>query len=430
MWAKNHTHDNLDVLNKVSENNGKLAYNGSIVSEGGGTGTGSITLPVSSPPSVTKVDTYIDAEVSSSQGFFYPIVGMYNLKTLSGLTAGTATLEFTPVFADSPTQIDKLTGGNLTSSSSAELHPVSSGAASSFTPATATMTSGTRVTLTSTFSAAQIANGFAFWVLKFTPPSGVTTTRYKVTFENIVFKINSVEIPKSQLIGAISHTVFSTVQNDVKINRTYAQINAVLQSRWAGKTHCIYGDSISASTNGVGPRYPQILPKILGTSYTEDRSASGMAIVNPSNTLQSRMIRHHNFDLITIALGFNDWSFGVPIGTLGNRSDTVYDKTTFYGGYRYCLDTMIKQNPFATIVLLIPIFNGSIDGNNGIGNKIQDYKDAIHALGQFYNIPVFDTQFGINHLNKSVFLYDVNIHAGDLGHWRYADYLGSYLASL
>lgn len=384
-------------------------------------GSGSVTI---TPPDVTNVDAYFDAV--STQGFLLPLIS-YDCSIFPNYSAGgTITVEFTPDFSTSPALIDTVAlwlGFN--SDSSIGWSSLDSGA----TPVT--ITSGTKITLSKNFTP-QASKNYLGIVPKFIMTSGNTNTNYKVKLSNVIVKINGVEVPKNTLMNSGCHSAYTVSVNSAVLTKTASYSPVPLLSRWAARRVCTYGDSITATSHSDGSlRYPNYLKQILNFKYLEDRSASGMSISNltTTNALVNQVQRHQDFDLVTIALGINDYSFNVPLGTIGSKNDvtTSFDKGTFHGAYRYCLDTVIKSNQFATIVLLLPITK-KVESANSVGLVVDDYRNAIINIGKMYNLPVCDTRVCINQNNVDKFLYD-GLHIEDLGHRKIADFLSSFLTT-
>jgi lysophospholipase L1-like esterase len=413
------------IVNDLTDSGGKLAYKGYLVDTGGG--GSSATL---SEPEVNQIDAYFDGTTASGQGFIIPAL-VYDCSTVTGYTSGgTLSVSFTPDWTGSPAQlkrVDDWVGYNNSSGLAwIDVAPI--------TRTDGNITSGTAVTLTRTITPTS-GNNYLMIVPKFIIADGNTNTQYQIKMTNIVVTLNGTEIPKKNLVSAGFVPAYVSTANAVQTTITPSDyVVPSLKTRWENKRACFYGDSISASIVGTYPSnaltYPKYVSQILNFGYYEDRTASGMAIVNASNQLQSRMNQHHLFDLITIALGVNDYNFNVPLGSLGLKGDakSSFDRSTFYGGYRWCLDMIYESNPYAEIVMFVPITKGA-DTANTVGNTLEDYRTAIRNIAQLYNIPVFETRFNINQKNSVLPMKD-DLHIGYVGHRRYADRLCSFLASI
>jgi lysophospholipase L1-like esterase len=380
------------------------------------------------PPDVTNLSVTFDAV--STQGFLLPEI-IYNCADFTGYsTPGAISVTFTPNFTGSGATIDNvaLWVGYSDNSDIGWQTVDSSGT-------TTPITSGTRLTISANFSP-PTGKTFLGIVPKFNMSVGNTNTNYKVKMTDVVVNINGVEVPKKAEINAGCISVYTASVNSVAVSKTSAYSPITRQSRWSSGRLCTYGDSITATSEGqaspLHPRYPGFLKQILSLNYLEDRSVSGFAVSNFGTTdaLVNIVNKHQDFNLITIALGVNDYNFNTPLGTIGTKTDakSSYNKGTFYGAYRYCLDSIFEVNPFACVVLIVPITK-TVDNANSTGATLEDYRTAIHALGKMYNTPVFDPNFCFNTKTMPTFSYD-GLHITDLGHRVYADYLSSFLSSI
>lgn len=373
---------------------------------------------------VSPVNLYFNATVNGTNGFYVPSI-VYDLTNYSvGLVGGSFTIEYTPVFDSGSTVPSSVNGylgykadNSLAIASTANLNSIS-------------LTSGTRVTQTATLGSAG-TNGFLSFVPKFMSAG----TNFAFWMNDVVIKIGGVEIPKRYLINFGSISAFTVSTTQTKISKIYDYVVPTIMTRWQTKRVCFYGDSISASIVGTAPAgsptYPTLVSQMLGFGYVDNRTASGMAVRNAANELLSRMDQHHFFDLIMIALGVNDYILQTyPIGTIGamNATKNSYNKDTFFGAFRWCLDTMIEDNPDVEVVLIQPIPKQN-DGANTLGLTLEDFRQAIRDIGKMYNFPVFETTLSINEKNRVLPMID-SLHVGYTGHRRYADRLGSFLASV
>ncbi|MGL5087758.1 MAG: SGNH/GDSL hydrolase family protein, partial [Clostridium sp.] len=191
-----------------------------------------------------------------------------------------------------------------------------------------------------------------------------------------------------------------------------------------GKKWVSYGDSITS--NGG---WQLLVANTLKLNHTKMGLVSSM-IVNDStwaiplcddtrlNAIPS------DTDVITIMGGTNDWAGRKNIGTI---ADTTRD--TYYGAYKYIIESIQTRIPTCRIILICPPFgyynaglgNGEL---NNVGKTTRDFGNAVKELGQYYGLPVIDMRGnqGVNKINKDTLLVleDVQVHMTVEGNKRFA----------
>ncbi|MGV0925458.1 SGNH/GDSL hydrolase family protein [Empedobacter tilapiae] len=120
-------------------------------------------------------------------------------------------------------------------------------------------------------------------------------------------------------------------------------------------------------------------------------------------------------DLITIAVGTNDFKLNRPI----------HDKNDSLNSFRYCyitlVDSILSQNKKRNLYLLTPLQrdNDKYDVNyiNKAGHKLLDYRNEIIRIGKLKNIPVIDLYYdsGIDSTNFSKYTLD-SLHPNNVGY--------------
>lgn len=130
--------------------------------------------------------------------------------------------------------------------------------------------------------------------------------------------------------------------------------------------------------------------------------------------------------LVTIAYGVNDARTGVPLGALGAAAENQHDTGTFYGAYRAVLDKIYDDNPECRVLLLTPlqrlrIHDFGVDDRNANGERLQDFADAVLAIGALYATRVCDMYrwSGINQRNLQYYTVD-GVHPTNPGYARMA----------
>ncbi len=123
-----------------------------------------------------------------------------------------------------------------------------------------------------------------------------------------------------------------------------------------------------------------------------------------------------NANLVTIALGTNDFRQSIELGTIG-----IIDSFTFYGGLEILIRNIKISNKKCNIILMTPIRRNKdgIDSKfvNKKGKRLIDYCNAIKNVGNFYDIQVIDTYNNpwITEFNIDQYTID-GLHPNNLGY--------------
>lgn len=106
-------------------------------------------------------------------------------------------------------------------------------------------------------------------------------------------------------------------------------------------------------------------------------------------------------DVYTVFLGTNDWWQGRPVGKMDDYQHAA-GNTTAYGSFRIIINKIRQLNPDAKIVLITPMQRNDFvyiaDANNNAfgsyqkknGQSLEEFADAVIAIGKYENIPVVD----------------------------------------
>jgi lysophospholipase L1-like esterase len=159
----------------------------------------------------------------------------------------------------------------------------------------------------------------------------------------------------------------------------------------SGKKWLPIGDSI---TTGGGYRGTMLkyygLSEISG-GYAGGRQAAYSSGVDHCILEHLSSIDNGTPDIITIALGTNDYGNGCPIGVLSDSpSAQTVDSFSFYGCYRKLVETLADMYPETPIVLITPFQRSGGNSKNSDGNTLSDYADAIRTIGKYYSLIVCD----------------------------------------
>ena len=146
------------------------------------------------------------------------------------------------------------------------------------------------------------------------------------------------------------------------------------------------------------------------------RSGAGYAkISTDTSESASDVVDNNSFadaDYVVLAYGVNDYKASVP-ATLGSISTSTAGDGTVIGEMMYCIETLGNAKAKnAAIIVMLPMnenrfSNGTLDNNWAFGyafndgKTLTDYRDAIRACAEHYNLGVIDpeTVCAINRLN-------------------------------
>ena len=190
-----------------------------------------------------------------------------------------------------------------------------------------------------------------------------------------------------------------------------------------GKSITFFGDSITAGSTSpnlaVTPNpYCKIFADKFGMTFS-NRGVGGTYICDTvnENSILNRIIKYTDQrDFIVIAGGTNDWTFGKPVGALG---DTTGD--TFYGALHVICEHLKTVHSTSTIIFITPI-NQNVDRPDSI-TTIDVYRNAIFEVATSYEFNVVDgSQIGFPKEQGAFadIMCSDGVHPSELGHRFYA----------
>ncbi|MEK5065893.1 GDSL-type esterase/lipase family protein [Cytobacillus sp. FSL R5-0596] len=188
----------------------------------------------------------------------------------------------------------------------------------------------------------------------------------------------------------------SQLENDIQI--------PVSSKRWSGKKANFLGDSITygawkngASWTTVTP-YHQYLKDLLGLSVARNYGVSSTCISpnadytggeNANAFVNRYSSMDSDADLVVVFGGTNDFGHNVPLGVMGDTTNT-----TFYGALDILMRGLTIKYAGKKIVFMTPMHRNQTSDNNEtntIGVKLSQYVSAIKEMAQRYSIAVIDT---------------------------------------
>lgn len=163
------------------------------------------------------------------------------------------------------------------------------------------------------------------------------------------------------------------------------------ESRLTGKVWFPIGDSI---TNNGSYRYPLI--DTYGLTAKSGGFGDGYQVGYSKGTTYSILEKIANFptekpDIITIALGTNDYGNSCPIGTIDDDPNSMTSTSyTFCGCYKKLIEELYNRYGRVPMVLITPFPRNGMYNENGKENSLLDFANAIIEIGRYYSIRVCD----------------------------------------
>lgn len=177
----------------------------------------------------------------------------------------------------------------------------------------------------------------------------------------------------------------------VKKEYKYEGPNALGQynnNRWKSKKWYVVGEN-TKNTTGYVNRIKTLTAINTAVIDADDSKAIGDMVINITAD------KLKDIDLVTVLAGTNDYSLGIPLGTINDDENAA----TFYGSLKKLINTTITAKPGAAIVFITPLKQFSVPNKNGVG--LDKYVQAIDEVCKFYNILVLDlySKSGIDEKN-------------------------------
>ena len=96
-------------------------------------------------------------------------------------------------------------------------------------------------------------------------------------------------------------------------------------------------------------------------------------------------------DIITIALGTNDYGNKCPIGSISDDPNAQSEESfSFIGCYKSMIEKLYAKFGLVPTLLMTPFQRNGGASTNSAGLTLGDYAEAIKAVGAYYSYPVFD----------------------------------------
>lgn len=248
-----------------------------------------------------------------------------------------------------------------------------------------------------------------WYILAVNPTSAPTENMFKY----IMCVKNSYLTENNYTWSTIPYMDYAIIVKTVCDESTNSLVADKVKSRYYGKAHLSYGDSITEQA--VWQNY---FKEYLGTSSEIIKGYSGQALwANCKLSTLTSVLGDEVFDFATVMFGTNDWGQSRQIGV----NTDFNDNGEYTGTYKGSLNTFCKNIttlfPNKHIIMVTPPngfedynYSGQAFSDNGkrnlLGFTIKDYADAMKEICALWGIPCFDfnSVCGWNHINKSVYL--------------------------
>ena len=169
------------------------------------------------------------------------------------------------------------------------------------------------------------------------------------------------------------------------------RLNSDNDNLLSGKTWLPIGDSITTQAS-----YRPVLSSFYKMTEISGAYGNGMQVGYSSGEKYSILSRIDNIasgtpDIITIALGTNDYGNACQIGEITDDVSTqTAESYTFIGCYKKLIETLYEKYGNVPMLLITPFPRNGKDNANSANATLQDYANAIKAVGNHYSIPVCD----------------------------------------
>ena len=192
-----------------------------------------------------------------------------------------------------------------------------------------------------------------------------------------------------------------------------------------GKSLVAFGDSITyGQTHNQGTytqnSYIKLFCDYAGVSVLDNQAVPGTTISNRgSNDIYSKILNYNgDADIIWIAGGINDWSFGCPLGVFGDT-----DNTTVYGALKGICEYLTTNYPNAIVIFITPLSVTTPEELWIPILPIDAYRTAIYDVATYYGYNVVNG-LGLGMPQRQGAWSDLIIadscHPTEIGHALYA----------
>lgn len=263
----------------------------------------------------------------------------------------------------------------------------------------------------------------------------------------------------------INRWVNNTTKTSIALGNIYENTNTIYQDikELISKLPADYGSYVKyipigdSITDGTGATpalgsYCKRLNEHFGFNFYYPLAQGGLSVVRQNGQYATYPLlkdkiassQLNNFKgIISVSVGTNDYGNGhSPLGTFDQIKNVAYanlrptpseyDSTyTFAEGFRYDLETLKRNNPNATIIVLSPINRVGEDYEYIQGVNLQSYRDLEKQICELLGIVYVDMRHcGIAKWNTSPIWSADNLHPNDYGYYLMTSFLIPIFANL
>lgn len=224
-----------------------------------------------------------------------------------------------------------------------------------------------------------------------------------------------------------------------KIDQIQAQSPSAA-NRFFGLRVNFLGDSItwgySPADDGsrLANPFPTLVGNTLGFSIVNNYGISGSTIGDLGGGANSPFCERYSSmdtyaDLTFVLGGTNDWAKNVPLGTITDSTSA-----SFYGALNTLVTGLLNQYPTQTIVLATPMHRQGDTVKNSVGSILNDYRNAVIAIGEKYGVAVLDLYATSGFIPDNTTNFNAicpdGRHPNDIGHVKLANRISGFLRTI
>lgn len=197
----------------------------------------------------------------------------------------------------------------------------------------------------------------------------------------------------------------------------------------------VYGDSITygAGTSGAKAVWINKIATELGATYTNMAQNGAMLTyvaakrdgrMSGCEFIDDNLAPAENYDYAFLFFGANDFTHGVPVGSVEEPADNLTEISSFVQGIKFAVNSLKKRNENIKIVFITSIYRDDVR-KSSLGFEISAFANAIKenaAVLPYYYVDVSDIFNGENYGADSIYTAD-RLHPNDLGQTYLAEHI-------
>jgi lysophospholipase L1-like esterase len=193
--------------------------------------------------------------------------------------------------------------------------------------------------------------------------------------------------------------------------------DTLFENRIANKKWVIFGDSFS---EGLTTQWPKYVIDRLKFTGTVTNAKGGNGISEQLDTLDVRLVATptylDGFNILTLFIGINDYTGGMPIGKLSDVAGTA----TFTGYLKDFIETVYTNNPDIELYIMTntQAYKVIYSGRNGLGYNLEDLAIRISQVCDLYGVSCIDVYhlIGLNPQTFTTLLGSDSLHPSVTGY--------------